>query len=143
MAHLLGDLESVRAHQNRDTALAHAPEHVFDQSRAARIQSHHRFVHGRLPMMEKAHHQALLHPVGEAFDQLVLPLAQLEEIEHLVRARRRCHYQIHATRVERQELTGRELVVDERPIGMKPSALRLPDRVRDRGCRQGCGPTSV
>ena len=69
----------------------------------------------------RAHHEALLHPVREALDQLVLPPAQLEQVEHLVHA-------IHdavaiepvQARVEPQELAGRELLVDERAVGNEP-----------------------
>ena len=86
IAHLLRDLERVRAHQDRDAALAHAPEHVLDQARAARIEADHRLVdeHRPRPVQERgAHDEPLLHAVREALDELVLPSRQLEELEHL------------------------------------------------------------
>ena len=76
VAHLLRHFERVRAHQDRDAVLAHAPEHVLDQPRAARIEADHRLVHGdrARPVQERgAHDEPLLHAVREALDQLVLP----------------------------------------------------------------------
>src|SRR5688572_21719887 len=121
VTHLLRDFECVRAHENRDAALAHAAEHVLDQPRAARVESDHRFVHAhRLRPVEerRAHDQPLLHAVREALDQLVLPLRELEQLEHLVHAPGdlAIGHSVEA-RMKREELAGSELVVDERSIG--------------------------
>ncbi len=121
VTHLLRDFERVRAHENRHAALAHAPKDVLDQPCAARIEPHHRFVHThRLRSMEerRAHDEPLLHAVREALDQLVLPLRQLEQLEHLVHAAGdlAVGHSIE-TGVKGQELSRGELVVDERPIG--------------------------
>src|SRR5438105_11132031 len=120
LTHLLRDLEGVRAHEDRDASPAHAPEDVLDQARAARVQADHRLVNGhRTRPMEKrsAHHEPLLHAVREAFDQLVLPAPQLEQIEHLVDA---IHDAVAVetveSRVKLEELSRGELLVDERAI---------------------------
>src|SRR5258707_238233 len=89
VAHLLRDLERVRAHQNRDALLAHPAEHVFDEHGAARVEANHRLVDDdRLrPMQEcRAHHEPLLHAMRKRFDQLVLPAPELEEFQHLAHA---------------------------------------------------------
>src|SRR5262249_40379690 len=89
VAHLLRDLQRVRAHEDRDAVRRHPAEDVLDQARAARIEADHRLVddHGLRPMEERrAHHEALLHAVREALDQLVLPARELEQLEHLADA---------------------------------------------------------
>ena len=121
VAHLLGDLERMGAHQDGDAALAHAAEDVLDQPRPARVEADHRLVdqHRLGPVQEGgAHHQPLLHAVREALDQLVPPPAQLEQLEHLADAGldRGLVHAVEAA-VEAQELAGGELLVDERPIG--------------------------
>ena len=71
------------------------------------------------PVQERgAHHQPLLHAVREALDQLVLPAPELEQLEHLAHAiaDRRLVEPVEAA-VKAQELAGRQLLVDERPIG--------------------------
>src|SRR6187549_3284183 len=83
LAHLLGDFERVCAHEDRDTTLAHAAEHVLDETRAAWIEPHHRLVngHGARAMKKRgAHDKALLHAVREALDKLVFPSPQLEQV---------------------------------------------------------------
>src|SRR5439155_18994532 len=86
IAHFLRDLERVRAHQDPDAALAHLSEDIFDKARATRIEADHRLVDddGLRAMEERgAHDEALLHAVRKAFDELVLPPAQLGQLEHL------------------------------------------------------------
>ena len=65
---------------------AHGAEDVLDEAGAARVESDHGLVHQHRPrpvQEGRAHHQPLLHPVGEALDQLALPAPQLEELEQL------------------------------------------------------------
>src|SRR6185436_2644910 len=121
VAHLLRDLQRVRAHQDADAALRHPAEDVLDQARSARIEADHRLVHDhRLRAMEEggAHHEALLHAVGEALDELVLPAPELEELQHLGHARADAvPIESEQAAVEAKEFSGRELLVDVRTIG--------------------------
>src|SRR5437867_4024053 len=121
LTHLLRDFERMSAHQNRNAVVAHAPEHVFDQPCATRIEADHRLVHrdgARTVQKRGAHHEALLHPMREAFDELVLPASELEQIQHFVNA---IHDAIAVETVqpsvEPEELSGGELFVDEWTIG--------------------------
>src|SRR5258708_30534480 len=81
-----------------------------------------------------AEDQPLLHAVGEALDELTLPRAELEEVQHLHEA------PLHGLRleaveagVEAQELAGGELLVEEGPVGDESESplcrLRLPGQV--------------
>ena len=115
IAHLLGHFQRVGAHQDGHAVLAHAAEHVLDQTGAARIQTHHRLVDQYRPrtMEERgAHDQPLFHPVRKALDQLVFPPRELEEIEHLPDAFVRCR--------RRRRRTGRRESAGTR----RPSAFR-------------------
>jgi hypothetical protein len=56
--------------------------------------------------------------VREALDELVLPPSQLEELEHLAHAAGNADVlETVEAAVKSQELAGRELLVDERPVG--------------------------
>ena len=121
IAHLLRHFERVRAHENRDAVLAHPPEHALDELRAARIESDHRLVHehGLRPMQERrAHDEPLLHAVREALDQLVLPAAELEQVEHLAHALVQA-VAVHAVEagVKAQKFSRGQLFVDVGPVG--------------------------
>ena len=138
IAHLLRHFEGVRAHQNRDAVLAHAPEDALDELRAARIESDHRLVdeHRLRAMQERrAHDEPLLHAVRKALDQLVLPAAELEQIEHLPHALVQA-VAVHAVQpgVKAQKFSGGQLLVDVGPSGMNPSdAFAASGSPRDRG----------
>ena len=65
-----------------------------------------------------AHDEPLLHAVRKALDQLVLPAAELEELEHLAHAlaKARVLEPVKAA-VEPEKLAAGQLFVDERAIG--------------------------
>src|SRR5690606_8636818 len=44
VAHALGDLEGVRAHEHRAAAVHELPEEVLEQARALGIEAHHRLI---------------------------------------------------------------------------------------------------
>ncbi len=149
IAHLLRHFERVRAHENRDAVLAHALEDALDELRAARIQPDHRLVdeHRLRPMQKRrTHDEPLLHAVREALDQLVLPAAELEEVEHLAHPLAQA-VAVHAVepRMKAQKFSGRQLLVDVGPVGNEAErrfrgfgARREIVAVHDR-----CAPTSA
>ena len=62
------------------------PEHVLDEARAARIEADHGLVDQHRPRAVqegRGHGEPLLHSVGEALDELVLPARELEQLEQL------------------------------------------------------------
>ena len=123
----------MRAHEDRHPALAHPAEDVLDQARAARIETHHRFVddHG-VRAVEKggAHHETLLHAVGKALGQLVFPASKLEELEHFAHAPANLvSVQPVQSAVEAQELAGGQLFVDERTVRDEAERCFCADRI--------------
>ena len=118
-----GHFQGVRAHRGspRPASLITA-EHVLDQPGAARIETHHRLVdqhRARAVEEGRAHHEALLHAVGEALDQLVLPAARARRGRASPWTRSLDAVAVHAVQaaVKAQELAGGELLVDERAVG--------------------------
>src|ERR1700737_865877 len=123
VAHLLGHFQRMRAHEDGHAVLAHAAEHVLDEPRAARVETDHRLVNedGFRPMEEcGAHHEPLLHAVGETLHELVLPALELEQREHFrdARAHAVAVYAVEPS-VEAQEFRGREFFVDEGGVGVE------------------------
>src|SRR5438105_5770190 len=145
VAHRLGHLERVGAHEHGAAPARELPENVLQQSRRLRVEPDHRLVHHDVlgPMDQRARDDQLLaHPVAVRLDQLVLPARQLEHLEQLGDP------PVHGVtflavqgRHEPQELGPRELVVHERPVrdeaeplfGRDPIAAKqrlgfIPDR---------------
>src|SRR5215470_199740 len=134
VAHLLGHLQGVRAHEDGHPALAHVAEDLLDEPGAPRVEAHHRLVDQHRPRSveeRRAHDEPLLHPVGEALHQLALPARQLEQPQHL-RHPVADPVAVHAVEpaVEAEELARGELVVDEGPVGDEPQR-----RLRRLGAR--------
>ena len=119
-----GDFQRVGAHQHRAAPLHELAEQVLEQAGALGIEAHHRLVHHDdlgLVHQRAGDDQLLPHPVAVRFGELVLPAAQLEQLEQLVDPALddRSFLSIQRRR-EAEELRTGQLVVDEGPVGNVP-----------------------
>src|SRR5690606_15375640 len=84
VAHPLGDLQGMSAHEHRPSAVHELPEEVLEQPGALGVEAYHRLVHhDHLGPVRKGagNDQLLAHPVAVRFGQLVLPGGQLEDLQ--------------------------------------------------------------
>jgi hypothetical protein len=121
VAHDLRDLECVGAHEHRSTPIHELAEQVLQQSRALGIEPHHGLIHHdqlRAVHQGAADDQLLPHAVAVRFGELVLPGAEIEDLQQLVDAPLHLRPVLAVQRRrEAEELAAGELVVDERAVG--------------------------
>src|ERR1044072_4611228 len=121
IAQRLRDFQRMRRHHDRVTTVRVLAEEILQDARSLRVQPDHGLIHDDdfRAMHEGARDDQLLpHAVAVALDQLVAPLLEIEQGEQLARAMLdMIAFLVVQTSDESQELTARELLVDEWAIG--------------------------
>jgi hypothetical protein len=120
VAHALGDLQRVGAHQDGAAPLDELAEELLEQPGTLRVEPYHGLVHDDHlgPVHQRAGDDELLpHAVAVGLGQLILPAGELEQLQQLVDTPldRGSLLAIQGGR-EAEKLTTGQLVVDEGPI---------------------------
>src|SRR5262245_23927266 len=107
-------------HKDGRATITQAAQEAFDEACALGIKPHHGLIHHQhawLMQQRGAHDQLLTHAVRIAFDELITPHRELEELEELLTARaRRAFFQAMQVSHEAEKFTATELLVEKRPV---------------------------
>src|SRR5262245_13704792 len=130
-------------HKDGRATITQAAQEAFDEACALGIKPHHGLIHHQhawLMQQRGTHDQLLAHTVRIAFDELIAPRRELEELEELLAARaRRAFCQAMQVGHEAEKFTATELLIEKRPVRDKADLplglLRRPLNVipRDDG----------
>src|SRR5262249_56619706 len=118
--------ERMGRHKDGRAPVAQATQQAFDEACTLGIKPHHGLIHHQhawLMQQRGTHDQLLAHAVRIAFDELIAPRCELEELEELLTTRARWAF-VQAMQVSHkaEEFTATELLVEKRPVRDKADA---------------------